>query len=134
MASIMHVYEEVCTKHLIPASRQKDIRTAINYLTASLNTSAESLLLNPHLEANYRNHLRAYFSAHPKGQSTIRNTIQAVGQLLKAAHQIDESPPVLLAPPVVPRPNDAQQHLFEHSPYQHQTWLKRHPYSLPSDQ
>jgi hypothetical protein len=134
MISVMHLYEEVCRKQLIPASRQKDIRTAINYLAASTDTTPEALPLDRTLEATYRNQLRAYFSVHPKGRSTIRNTIQAIGQLLKAAHQLDQSPPVPLAPPIVPKPKAAERHLFQHSPYQHQTWLKQHPYSLAIEQ
>jgi hypothetical protein len=134
MVSILDLYREVCTKQLIPTPRQKDIRTAINYLAASADTTAERLHLDAQLEATYRDQLRAYFDAHPKGQSTIRNTIQAVGQLFKAIHQLHQTPTVPIALPRVPRSTAAMRHVFEQSPYRHAAWLSGLPYSLPTDQ
>ena len=133
MTSIIRLYEDVCWQQLIPPTRQKDIKTAMTYLASSLDSTPDTLQLDQMIEATYRQRFRDYFLIHPKGQSTIRNTIQAIGQLFKAIHQLDQSPPIPLAPPAIPKTEVARQHLVAHSPYQHAVWLARHRYRLTSE-
>ena len=117
MPSLMKVYQDICREHLITPSRQKDIKTALTYLASSYDSTPDVLLMSENLEATYRHQMRTYFDAHPKGQSTIRNSMQAVGQFLKAAHQLTQTPPVPLAPSPIPDVVDAVRHCNEHSPY-----------------
>jgi hypothetical protein len=87
----------LCAANLLPKTRQKDIHTALKYLAASYEERPETLPLTEGLEATYREQLLHYFEVHPKGKSTIRNTIQAVGQFLKAMHTQTQTAPVPLA-------------------------------------
>jgi hypothetical protein len=138
MPSLLDLYQQICTEKLIPSSRQKDFRTALNYLAASYDTTPEKLPLTEAIEAHYRNQLRTYFEAHPKGKSTIRNTIQAVGQILRAVHHLTQTPPIAIAPSTIPGFIAAQHDMREKSPYRHHAWMRtsrfrRYPDQWPGD-
>jgi hypothetical protein len=114
MATLIEVYEQVCLKPheppLIARSRHKDVMTALKYLASAYRTTPEKLIFTPTVEAEYRAILRAYFDEHPKGRSTVRNTLQSLAQLWKASHAIQQTPTVPPQPPTVPGFQAAFQH------------------------
>jgi hypothetical protein len=134
MPSVMEVFTQVCLQSppLIKEKRQKDVRTALKYLASAYGTTPEQLVLTPALEAGYREQLHRHFDEYPKSALTIRNTLQSLGQLWKAFHTLDRTPPV-------PRPRIlgaevARQRLDAQSPYRHLGWLQRHGYRIPPEQ
>lgn len=138
MVTLLDVYEQVCTEKRIPAARQKDVKTALKYLAASYGTTPHAIPITESLEATYQARLRAYFTEHPKGTSTIRNTIQAIGQFLKAFHQLTESPPVPVLAPTLAGFIVAQHDMSKRSPYHHHAWMitsrfRRDPDQWPGD-
>src|SRR5262245_42170642 len=137
MPSIMDVFEQVCTHHppLIAVSRHKDVRTALRYLASAHGTTPEKLPFTPSIESGYREKLRAYFDEHPKGHSTVRNTLNFLATLCKAYHTLDLTPPVPRQAPHIPTVSAARKRLTEESPYRHLPWLQRQGrYGIPPEQ
>jgi hypothetical protein len=134
MPSLLKVYQDICRENLIRSGRQKDVKTALTYLAASYDSTPDILAMSESLEATYRQRMRTYFDDHPKGQSTIRNSIQAIGQFLKAAHQLTQTASIPLAPSPVPGVVDAIRHCNEHSPYARSGRLRALHYCLTPEQ
>jgi integrase len=138
MFSTMDVFTQVCTKPheppLIAPSRHKDVMTALKYLASAHGMTANKLEFTPELEGNYREKLHAYFDEHPKGQSTIRNTLQYLAQLWKAFHTINQTPPVPRQVPHVPSVRAVRKRLREEAPYRHLTWMQQHRYRISPEQ
>jgi hypothetical protein len=130
---VLEVYRRVCTKGLIPHNRQKDVMTALRYLASSYGTTPDLLPLTPEAEMTYRQRLRDYLSAQGKGHSTIRNSIQGIGQYLKAFHQMMQTTPLPPLPTPIPRSNATIKAMRETSPYGHQAFLTQSPYFLKLD-
>jgi hypothetical protein len=128
------IHECPRTNGLIPPRRQKDVMTALRYLAASYGTTPDLLPLTPAIETTYRQQLREHLTAQGKGHSTVRNSIQGVGQYLKAVHAILQTPPLSQAAPQVPRSNATFQAMRLTSPYGHQAFLTTSPYFLKVDQ
>jgi hypothetical protein len=134
VSTLFQVYQKLCTEDRIPDKRQKDVLTALRYLAAMHDATPDSLPLTDDLEATYNQDLRTYLTAQGKGQSTIRNTIQGIGQFLRAYHQIPKATPL---PQAKDRPKMGRGTygvVAKDSPYQHWAWLIQSPYYLPMDQ
>lgn len=129
MPSMTDVFLQVCAHPheppLIADNSHKNVKTALKYLASAYGTTPEKLAFTSDIEAGYREQLRAYFDEHPKGQSTIRNTLQYLAQLWKAFHTIDRTPPVPRQAPKVPGFEVSRQRLNDQSPYRHLRWLQR---------
>jgi hypothetical protein len=134
MPSLLKVYQDISRENLIPPRRQKDVKTALTYLAASYDSTPDILSISENLEATYRHQMRTYFDGHPKGKSTVRNSIQAIGQFLKAAHQLTQTPLTPLAPSPIPGVVDAIRHCNDHSPYARSGRLRALHYCLTPDQ
>jgi hypothetical protein len=121
----------------IPPSRIKDIKTAINKLAQACQLPPDELDLAS-VEATYPDLLKTYFdSLGPSVSShTIRNTLQNLGQLYRAAHAsllIADTGAALRSR--VPTQKQAHQELQEHSPHRrtHAKDVLAH-YGLPVEQ
>ncbi|MDQ3828657.1 MAG: hypothetical protein M3361_04970 [Candidatus Tectomicrobia bacterium] len=129
MATIASVYHTLCTEDRIPESRQKDVLTALRYLAAAYDSTFDALILTPAIERTYRDTLREYLMKAGKKASTIRNSIQGVGQFLRAR---DELPPG--TPLAQTRRNrlyeDARIQMGKTSPYRHQGWMTHSKYTM----
>jgi hypothetical protein len=127
MSSIADVCAQVCTHQppLIAVSRHKDVKTAVKYLASAYGTPPEKLTFTPAIEAGYREALRAYFDQHPKGHSTVRNTLNFLAALWKAYHTLDRTPLVPRPAPRVPGVRASIKRLTEDSPYRHLRWLQQ---------
>jgi hypothetical protein len=134
VSTLLHVYQQLCTDGLLPDNRQKDILTALRYLSSSYDMTPDTLPLTPEVEISYRQQLRDYLTAQRKGHSTIRNSIQGIGQYLKAFHQLQQTLPVPVARPKTPRWAEAHKAMGEASPYKHATWLTSSRYVRHLDQ
>jgi integrase len=138
VSSMMHVYQDICTRDLFPSSeitdpkkrrqRQSNLKTSLRYLAAACDETPERLSLTEAIEATYQSRLRSVLTAQGKGASTIRNTIQDVGQFLKAYHQLLATPPV----PVVKHPEIltriVRDGMTKDSPDPRAAWLVTSPY------
>jgi hypothetical protein len=129
MATIADVYHTLCTENRIPDTRQKDVLTALRYLAAAYDSTFDELILTPAIERTYRDTLRDYLVKAGKKASTIRNSIQGVGQFLRAR---DDLPPG--APLAQTRRNrlyeDARIAMGKTSPYAHQGWMTHCKYTM----
>jgi hypothetical protein len=136
MVSLMQIYQQVCTHEppLIATSSHKDVLTALKYLAKTYGTTPDVLAFTPAVEADYRQRLHTYFAAHPKGHSTVRNTLNYLSKLWKVFHTLDRTPPIHSPAPMVPGVKAARTQLRAQSPYRHARWLRQHPYDLPRQQ
>lgn len=73
MSTLMDMFQSLCTKHLIPETRQKDIKTALRYLAAAYTSVPERLTLTNEMELMYKHVLREHLVAQGKKAATIRN-------------------------------------------------------------
>jgi hypothetical protein len=131
MPSLAEVFASLCQQNLIPAKRQKDVKTAVRYLAAAHGCTPEQVMLVPELEATYAEPLRDYLRAQDKSPFTIRNAIQGVGQCLRAYHQLVQTPPVLTVATRRPQYKPALRQMAETSPYKHSVWMAKSRYCLP---
>jgi hypothetical protein len=128
------VYQKLCTEKLIPEKRRKDVMTALRYWAASHEATPEKLALTTEIEEAYMERLRDFLTAQRKGPSTIRNSIQGVGQYLKAYHLLTQTPVIPRMAPRIPTYRQAREGLGPTSPYRHFGWMRRSNYKLPIDQ
>jgi hypothetical protein len=131
VSTLLAVYQNLCTDGLLPDNRRKDILTALKYLAASYETTPDKLPLIPEVEETYRQRLRTHLASQDKGRSTIRNSMQGIGQYLKAFHQLQQTPPVTPVKPRAMRYDQARIAIAETSPYKHAAWMTASPYRLP---
>jgi hypothetical protein len=138
VSTLLKVYQKLCTEDLIPEKRQKDVLTALRYLAAAHDSTPDKLHLTPEIEANYKEQLRTYLIAQGKHLTrkgtlspTVRNSIQGVGQFLRAHHQLPQKTPI---PQAKDRPKlrrGESKGFGVDSPYKHWSWLIQSPYYLP---
>jgi hypothetical protein len=137
MSTLMDMFQSLCTKHLIPETRQKDIKTALRYLAAAYTSVPERLTLTNEMELMYKHVLREHLVAQGKKAATIRNTVQSIGQFLRAYHALVRTPVV---PPAAPATRRRAQirptlhHMVATSPYKDRQWLARSHCRLPLPQ
>jgi hypothetical protein len=97
----------------------------------------EQLTLTSEMELMYPHVLREYLVAQGKKAATIRNTVQSIGQFLRAYHALVQTPVV---PPVAPVAKRRAQifptlhHMAATSPYKDRQWLARSHCRLPLPQ
>ena len=130
MSSIADVFKDLCTSGAIPTTRQKDILTSLRYLAAAHGSSPEQLSMAPEMEQTYKAVLSDYLTAQDKGAFTIRNTIQGVGQFLRAWHHLPAKTPIRQLTPRNRLYEAARKDMGEKSPYQHQGWMTHSKYTV----
>jgi hypothetical protein len=144
VSTLSEVYHRLCTEERFPSKdvtdcqkrqqRQSNLKTSLRYLAAAHDSTPETLFLTPEVEATYKDQIRSYLTAQGKGLSTIRNSIQDVGQFLRAYHQLPLKTPVLQAKDRPKLRRGETGKVAKGSPYQHWAWLIQSPYYLPIDQ
>ena len=130
MSSLQEIFDGLCTSEAIPKTRYKDVLTALRYLAAAHDSTPEVLSLMPEMEQTYKAVLRDYLTAQKKGPSTIRNSIQGVGQFLRAYHQLPANTPIQQLTPRNRLFEAARKEMGEKSPYAHQGWMTHSKYTI----
>jgi hypothetical protein len=133
VSTVFEICHQLGTDHRLPPRRLKDIMTALKYLAAAYDRTPEQLALTPEIEAEYKAKLRDFMTLQHKHPRTIRNTVQSVGQFLRAVHELPAKTPI---PQVGRRPTwkSARDAMAASSPYRHQGWLSHSTYVLPQAQ
>src|SRR5262249_51303206 len=138
--SVMHIYQRLCTEERFPSpdvtdgkrrtQRQQNLRTSLRYLAEAFGTSPERLELTPDVEGTYQDRLRAYLQAQEKGYSTIRNTIQDMGQYRRPYKGLPKA--MRLPQQRTPRlgREEARQRMNASSPYSHYNWMRQTRYYM----
>lgn len=134
MSTVLEVYQQLCSQALIPPTRQKDVMTALRYLAAAHDSTPDRLPLTRDVESTYKDQLLAYLTGQGKGHSTVRNSIQGVGQFLRAHHQLPQATPIPQTGEKTMRWAVAHKAMGQASPYKHATWLTSSRYVRHLDQ
>ena len=111
--------------------RQHNLKTSLRYLASAYDSTPEHLDVTT-VDSTYKERLRTSLMAQGKGHSTVRNTIQDIGQFLRAHLELPPKAPVLPAHHKVPTWRETHDKLIEDSPYNHYTWVKDSLYPAPS--
>jgi hypothetical protein len=139
VSSLMDIYQRLCTDDRFPSAdvtdptrrhqRQQNLKTSIRYLAAAYDSTPDRLDVTA-VDGTYKDRLRTHLTAQGKGHSTVRNTIQDIGQFLRAHLDLPKAVPVM--PPARKFPSWRATHaaLAKASPYAHYTWVKGSGYWL----
>jgi hypothetical protein len=140
VSSLSEIYRQLCTEDRFPSpdvtdpkrrlQRQNNLKTSLRYLAEAHGSTPDRLPLTPEVEDSYNLRLRDYLKAQGKGHSTVRNTINDIGQFLRIYRQL---PKTTRLPQLKGRPKltlAAMKGLNTDSPYAHWRWLIQSPYYL----
>jgi hypothetical protein len=143
VSTLMDVYQHLCTDDRFPSAdvtdpkrrqqRQRNLKTSLRYLGSAFESTPERLELTPEVEGSYKDRLRASLMAQGKGHSTVRNTIQDIGQFLRAYHELPRAVPIPQGIRRSPRMRAVRQAMVADSPYAHLSWMRQSPYYLPTE-
>jgi hypothetical protein len=92
----------LCERQRIKPSRHKDLKTAVRYLAAALQTTPDHLTDLATIETTYRDRLRTYLGSltPPKSAHIVRNTLDNLSHVFRHAHAAGLLAPVLKSPTV----------------------------------
>jgi len=133
--NLQELFQALCDRQILPPSRQKDVKTAIRYLSAALGRAPDTITDLEQVEATYKEAVRAYFERHPKGPSTVRNTLNFLSRLFREA----TAAKLLYVREVTPHPpygrGKTTKHILQEamaaSPYRHRVGHNLEPYKVP---
>jgi hypothetical protein len=133
VSSLIDIYQRLCTEDRFPSAevtdptrrtqRQHNLKTSLRYLAEAYDGTPDRLQV-AQVDGTYKDRLRASLTAQGKHltkagkpSTTVRNTIQDIGQFLRAHLELPKAVPVLPNARQFPNWRDIHAALAKDSPY-----------------